>query len=174
MKTIFTRNVLAAGVCGAAIASASMLPFTRPARAELPEQMPGWCKNEVVSRYDTYMADVTITGTQGTTVSWRVDSSGRTGKCLFNQSYKFVRIVVNEQDPHYRATGNIYWNAQAKKWIAPDGGICHTCTPENGFPIPPKTQDGFFYLPSEKLWYDPDGAACNTCTPSNGFPVPPR
>jgi hypothetical protein len=74
----------------------------------------------------------------------------------------------------YRATSNIYWNAQVKKWIAPDGGICHTCTPANGFPNPPQTQDGFFYLPNEKLWYDSDGAACNTCTPSNGFPVPPR
>ena len=171
---MLSKNLLTIGIWGLGIPLGSMFLFASSVQAELPEQMPGWCKNEVVGRFNTYMADISITSIQDTTVSWQVESTGRTGKCLFNQDYKFVRIVVNEQDLHYRATGNIYWNAQAKKWIAPDGGICHTCTPANGFPNPPKSQDGFFYLPNEKLWYEPDGAACYSCTPSNGFPVPPR
>ena len=174
MKTILIRNAFAVGIGGVAIASASGLPFAQSVQAELPEQMPRWCKNEVSNRLKTYMADVTITNTQGTTVNWKVNSSGRTGKCLFNQNYQFVQLVVNQPEQRYRATGNIYWNAQARRWIAPDGGICNTCTPDKGFPIPPKTKSGFFYLPNERLWYDPSGAACNTCTPANGFPVPPR
>ena len=80
-----------------------------------------------------------------------------------------------------RVTGNIYWNADIKQYIAPDGYICHTCTPENGFPNPPATtKEGFFYLPDlddsntiDGNWYDPDGELCATCTPENGFPVPP-
>ena len=82
----------------------------------------------------------------------------------------------------YRVTGNIYWNADIKQYIAPDGYICHTCTPENGFPHPPATtNDGFFYLPDlddsntiDGNWYDPDGKLCATCTPENGFPASPK
>lgn len=85
-------------------------------------------------------------------------------------------------ETQYRVTGNIYWNADIKQYIAPDGYICHTCTPENGFPNPPATtKEGFFYLPDlddsntiDGNWYDPDGELCATCTPENGFPVPPK
>ena len=149
----------------------SFLPFF-PAKAEyLPEQRPGWCKNEVTARYNTFMADVSIININGNEVIWRIESTGRTGKCMFNQQNQFIRITVDDAEEHYRATRAIYWNNDVNQWIAPDGGICHTCTPDNGFPIPPLVQDGFFYLPNEKLWYDPDGHVCNTCTPANGFPV---
>ncbi|WP_019503864.1 hypothetical protein [Pleurocapsa sp. PCC 7319] len=139
----------------------------------LPEQRPGWCKNEVLDRYNTYMADVTITGQKNREVSWKLDSTGRKGTCLFNSNNEFVRIKVSPHELHYKATGAIYWNKRKKKWIAPDGGICHTCSPENGFPMSPKTQDGFFFLPDDNLWYDPDGHECYSCNPANGFPIPP-
>lgn len=145
-------------------------PTSINAQTYLPEQIPGWCKNEVLDRYDTNNADINITGVNGNEVTWKLNSTGRSGKCVFNEKNEFVRIVVDEE--HYKATGAIYWNAQVENWIAPDGGVCHTCTPENGFPTPPPTQDGFFYLPNEGLWYDPDGHECNTCTPENGFPIP--
>jgi len=43
-----------------------------------------------------------------------------------------------------------------------------------GFPVPPATMDGFFYLRDEMHWFDPSGELRATCTPENGFPVPPR
>ncbi|MDJ1173070.1 hypothetical protein [Roseofilum capinflatum] len=148
---------------------------TLPVRAQvnLPEQRPGWCKNEVMNRFDTYRADVQITGQQGNEVYWRINSTGRKGKCHFDRHHEFLWIEVDRDMPIYHATGAIYWHTQARQWIAPDGGICHSCTPENGFPNPPSTQDGFFFLPNDGLWYDPDGYPCYSCTPDHGFPIPP-
>ena len=141
----------------------------------LPEQRPGWCKNEVAARYDAIMADVRITNNSSRkNVAWVIDSTGRQGSCKFNSNNEFVSLTSNNTYPNYGATGNIYWSAEAKAYIAPDGGVCNSCTVQNGFPIPPKTQDGFFYLPDEQHWFDPSGELCASCTPANGFPVPPQ
>lgn len=143
------------------------------AQTYLPEQRPGWCRNEVANQYDTYMADIAITGnTSRQKVTWVIGSTGRAGSCQFDRNNKFVSIIGNNTYPNHKATGNFYWSADAKEYIAPDGGICHTCSPENGFPNPPKTIDRFFYLPNEMHWFDPSGVLCATCTPNNGFPVP--
>jgi|GEM_PF-1893655 len=169
------KNILLLGLSGLSIVSFNLLDFCRPAQAELlKEQMPGQCKTEVTGRYNTYMADVAITSTSGHTVRYKVRSTGQTGKCLFNNDNEIVTVIPDQQEEkHYKATGNIYWSKKVGKWIAADGMVCHTCTPENGFPIPPKTKSGgFFYLPNEKMWYDNNGEACHTCSPSNGFPIP--
>lgn len=151
---------------------AGILPVS--AQSYLPEQRPGWCKNEVMSRYNTYGANVSITGTQDSTVTWRINDTGRTGRCIFNSQNALVRLEEASTQSPYRATGSIYWDAQARRWIGPDGLVCNTCTPANGFPTPPVTQGGFFYMPNSQQWYDPDGRVCNTCNPRNGFPIPPQ
>ena len=138
------------------------------------EQRGNWCKNQVINLYDTNRGDVAITSEQGPYVSWRMRSTGKSGRCVFNSRNAFVRLEETPQRSPYRRTGQIYWNAQARRWIAPDGGICNSCTPANGFPNPPKSRNGFFYLPNDQKWYDPDGRVCNTCNPQNGFPIPPR
>jgi hypothetical protein len=156
---------------------AASLPFAPLAIAQtyLPEQRPSWCKNEVADRYDTYLADISITSNaSGNNVTWMIESTGRTGSCQFNDNNAFVSITGDNTYPHYGATGYIYWSDDANAYIAPDGGICYSCTPENGFPVPPETLDGFFYLPNEMHWFDSSGELCATCTPENGFPVPPR
>ena len=169
MKTLNTLGGVGATV---ALAIATISPVS--AQTYLPEQRANWCKNEVVSRYNTYRANVTITGVQGPFVSYQVNSTGRTGRCVFNNRNAFVRLEEAPNQAIYRPTGEIYWNAQAGKWIAPDGGVCNTCTPATGFPVPPVTRNGFFYLPNSMKWYDPSGRVCNTCTPRNGFPIPPQ
>jgi hypothetical protein len=140
----------------------------------LPEQRAGWCKNEVVGRYDTYQADVSITDERGHKIFWEVDSTGQTGHCVFDKHNEFVKIVAKNGGKRFNKTGEIYWDGKAHKWVAPDGIVCATCTPANGFPVPPKTSDGFFYLPAERMWFDPEGRECASCTPENGFPVPAR
>ena len=63
------------------------------------------------------------------------------------------------------------------QWIDPAGEICHSCTPENGFPAAEgedsggsEEMDGFYYDRHIGQWRDPDGEVCNSCTPENGFP----
>ena len=169
------KNISLLGLSGLSIASFGLLDCYRPAQAELlKEQMPGQCKTEASGHYNTNMADVAITSISSKTVSYKIRSTGKTGRCTFNNDNELVKIVPDQQqEKRYKATGNIYWSKKAGKWIASDGMVCHTCTPENGFPIPPKTKSGgFFYLPNEKMWYDSNGEACHTCNPPNGFPIP--
>jgi hypothetical protein len=61
MKTLNTLGGVGATV---ALAIANILPVS--AQTYLPEQRANWCKNEVVSRYNTFRADVAITGVQET------------------------------------------------------------------------------------------------------------
>ncbi|BAQ64827.1 hypothetical protein GM3709_1592 [Geminocystis sp. NIES-3709] len=152
----------------------AILPMALPVKAEyLPEQRPGLCKNKVMYRYNTDISDVQITmkNITGEKIYWLVQSTGRTGHCIFDRSHNVIRLVVDNQEQNLPATGAIYWNSQSNQWIAPDGGVCHSCTPENGFPTPPQMMNEFFYLPNEKLWYDADGHLCSSCTPQNGFPI---
>jgi len=137
----------------------------------LPEQRGKWCKNEVVGRFDTFMADVSIVREEGDKIYWTVNSTSQTGHCLFDAKNKFVKIVEQRQSKSFKKAGEIYWSVLGNSWVDPDGGLCGTCTPENGFPTPPKMQDGFFYLPGESQWFDTDGSLCATCTPENGFPI---
>ncbi|MEM8603486.1 MAG: hypothetical protein AAGF24_06575 [Cyanobacteria bacterium P01_H01_bin.121] len=157
-------------IAGAVAVTVSLLPLT-PARAYLPEQRPGWCKNEIPTSIAPYLADIAITQVQGDEIAWRIRSTGRTGKCIFNAQNEFVRLVVDSSVPHYQATGQIYWNSTVNQWIGPDGLVCHTCTPENGFPTPPPTQGNIFYF--EGTWHDQYGV-CHSCTPANGFPSDPQ
>lgn len=79
IQIMSNKNLLTTSILGFGIALGGVVSFSPAVHAELPEQMPGWCKNEVVNRFNTYMADVSITGTQGKTVRWKVESTGRTG-----------------------------------------------------------------------------------------------
>lgn len=160
---------------GAAISLAIVSALPAYSQGYTPEQRAGWCKNEVMSAYNIPRADVSITAEQGRTVTWRINSTGRTGQCLFNNQNLFVQLQSGSaptSNRPYRATGEIYWNAEARRWIAPDGTVCATCTPANGFPNPPATRSGFFYLPNQARWFDPDGRVCYSCTPANGFATP--
>lgn len=63
------------------------------------------------------------------------------------------------------------------RWRDPSGEVCHTCTPENGFPAAGshgsgdlEEIDGFYFDRHIGQWRDPDGYICHTCTPENGFP----
>ena len=128
----------------------ALLPISYvKAETYLPEQRAGWCKNEVMDRYNTFRANVNITGERGQKVFWQVGHTGRKGTCLFSQSNQFVRIIVDPGEQHHRATGAIYWNPKISKWIAPDGGICHTCSAATGYPSPPIRTTGAFFLPTQ-------------------------
>ncbi|MEN8221535.1 MAG: DUF1131 family protein [Pseudomonadota bacterium] len=71
------------------------------------------------------------------------------------------------------AQAGIYFDVDIHKW-RDSYGVCHTCTPENGFPIP-VIEDGFYFDPSDNKWHGPNSAdICNTCTPENGFPTHPQ
>lgn len=63
------------------------------------------------------------------------------------------------------------------RWRDPSGEVCHSCTPENGFPAAgnhgsngSEEMDGFYFDRHIGQWRDPDGYICHTCTPENGFP----
>ncbi len=59
----------------------------------LPQQRGKWCKNEVVSHYNTFMADVSVVDEQGNKIFWEVDSTSKAGYCLFNDQNEFIKIV---------------------------------------------------------------------------------
>ena len=70
-----------------------------------------------------------------------------------------------------------FWRDDRGRWIDPSGEVCHTCTPENGFPAAEGGDsagsveiDGFYYDRHIGQWRDPDGEICHSCTPENGFP----
>jgi len=68
----------------------------------------------------------------------------------------------------------MYFDTQDMRWHD-NYGVCHTCTPDNGFPIPVKrlapNSRGFYFSGGTMQWYDRQGV-CRTCTPDNGFWIP--
>ena len=80
------------------------------ANQTLPEERGLWCKNEVVGRYDTFQADVSIVKEHGNKIFWKVDSKGKTGHCVFDKNNQFVKIVADNRGDRFKKTGEIYWN----------------------------------------------------------------
>ena len=77
------------------------------------------------------------------TVSWEGLKSA--GHCKLTDKDKVENISVksfhdgrkakhNGGHPHDR--DGFYYDTHIGKWRDPDGRVCHTCTPENGFPKP--------------------------------------
>jgi len=113
-------------------------------------------------------------------VHWRVDwdSNHAKGGCIVNPQNKVIKEWAKEPeqnwDPGAPAQGGIYFDTRSGKW-RDSQGVCNTCTPGNGFPIP-KTDGPFYYDAETRQWRDSahQGAVCHTCTSENGFANPPR
>ncbi|MEE4379971.1 MAG: DUF3011 domain-containing protein [Candidatus Competibacteraceae bacterium] len=68
----------------------------------------------------------------------------------------------------------MYFDTQDMRWHD-NYGVCNTCTPDNGFPIPIErltpNRRGFYFSGGTMQWYDSRGV-CRTCNPDNGFWIP--
>ena len=111
-------------------------------------------------------------------VWWEVkwDDVHASGVCLVNRDNQVTKFKIKhkEQNWAHGSGGDIYFDTHSRRWKTPDGQVCNTCTPENGFEAP--VMDGNYYYDSEiRKWRDSNyhGAVCNTCTSDNGFPIPP-
>ncbi|MEP1469775.1 MAG: hypothetical protein ABJK20_01300 [Halieaceae bacterium] len=124
------------------------LPFLISAQAVNPEKASR-CKQEVMTHQrefrDIPMAAFSIRGHHHDNVLWNIHWDGRTanGSCQFhNHQFKSVEVKTHlnhhskqKQSEHYKGNyGDFYYDWHVGQWRDPDGKICHTCTPENGFP----------------------------------------
>ena len=122
-----------------------------------------------------------VKGDGNARVHWKVqwDDMRTHGTCIVNRNNKVIDFQEHYSGNDYEhgaghPTG-IYYDTYSRRWIASDGQVCNTCTPENGFKRP-VTDGEFYYDPDIRKWRQSSerGAVCNTCTPENGFPIPPN
>jgi hypothetical protein len=110
-------------------------------------------------------------------VHWRVDweNNHARGVCVLAPNGDFIRFKIhaNEKDWEHGAGPGIYYDTRSRRWKTDDGQVCHTCTEENGFPMP-HTDGSFYFDPDIGKWRDSSykGAVCHTCTEENGFETP--
>lgn len=132
----------------------SLLPpltmlFAAGAQASVNPEKAARCKQEVMNHTrefsDIPMAAFSTRGHHHDSVIWNIHWDGRTanGSCKFhNDHFKGVQIHTHLQHSHHQKKsehyqgqyGGFYYDHHVAKWRDPDGEICHTCTPENGFP----------------------------------------
>jgi hypothetical protein len=77
-------------------------------------------------------------------VDWSVAWEGRqaNGSCKVTGKGKIEHFKVRydsgpvHSEKHHKdhKNGGFYYDRHAAKWRDPSGAVCHTCTPENGFP----------------------------------------
>ncbi|KAA1188896.1 hypothetical protein F0M18_16980 [Pseudohalioglobus sediminis] len=82
-------------------------------------------------------------------VDWTVSWGGRfaTGTCKVNKHGGVEKVHTNydsgpvkESGHHHHhagkdaGAGGFYYDYHVNRWRDPSGQVCHTCTPENGFP----------------------------------------
>jgi hypothetical protein len=91
------------------------------------------------------MVAFSLNGHHHSNILWTVhwDGQSATGSCKYHDG-KFKGVEVHhhlklshqqKQSQHYKGQyGGFYYERHVGKWRDPDGRICNTCTPENGFP----------------------------------------
>lgn len=172
---------------GLSIASIAALFIITPVHAASTTQMKA-CKIAVLdkSQFSSFpMAAVSVRpGSKNNHVRFNVDWEGATGhgNCKVSTDGYVKEVNVKQ----FKAAGghhkdhsgfveqDDFWRDKSGRWIDPDGEVCHSCTPENGFPAAQKKHtkdiDGFYYDRHTGHWRDPGGETCYSCTPENGFP----
>jgi len=112
-----------------------------------------------------------------TRVHWKVDwdNNHARGTCVAEPNGNIFKFEVHSRQNDYAHGGGAdeYYDTHSRRWKTPDGQVCHTCTPENGYPQP-ITDGNFYYDGVARKWRDSAerGAICHTCTPENGFNTP--
>jgi len=142
MKKSPTRQLLS----GLAIAVA--LTAANSANAAF-EQGPGACENAVGERFTSAsMADITASkayhknGSEAR-VDWSVTTEDESamGYCKVNRDGTVLRLKVEHHKRYHRrpqhedVIDGMYYDRHSRNWRMEDTDeVCHTCTPENGFP----------------------------------------
>jgi hypothetical protein len=117
------------------------------------------CENEVAGLFPSAsMADITATPAVpmrhgALRVDWSVTTDDETarGFCKVTKSGDVVRVKTLHHK-RYRQSNNdqydgFYYDEHMGKWRDDNGDICHTCTPDNGFPDHGATGTGGYNPP---------------------------
>jgi hypothetical protein len=128
-----------------ATAIVALLGATGSANAAF-EMGPKACKNAVAERFDkAVMADISVSRPSHkkhgeAMVDWSVtnESTSAMGYCKINRDGTVLRLKV-EHHKQYSNTNDdemdgFYFDRHTGQWRDPAGEVCHSCTPENGFP----------------------------------------
>jgi len=145
MKTVKSRGVLLA------LSAAILMGASSSILAETPVKGMKNCENALLGKEKFKglpMAAFSVRPGRDDqhahfTVRW--DGLKADGHCIVDKHGKVNDVtIVNFDDgrkgnqkggnPHDR--GGFYYDTHMGKWRDPDGRVCHTCTPENGFPKP--------------------------------------
>ena len=104
------------------------------------------CKNSVAEKFtDAVMADISVSRSipkkhGEARVDWSVQSESITarGFCKVNAGGDVVKLKTlyhkKYNKPGSDDQDGFYYDEHMGKWRDPAGDICHTCTPDNGFP----------------------------------------
>jgi hypothetical protein len=106
------------------------------------------CENEVAERFpNASMADIVATPSVAIKggalrVDWSIHMENETarGFCKVTKGGDVVRLkVLHHKTYKQKKSSNddfdgFYYDEHLGKWRTDDGEICHSCTPENGFP----------------------------------------
>jgi len=179
-------RTLPRAICAATLLALACLVVAMPAAAQdvTPQMMKTchdsvWDQNEFkdIPNAGISIESGAVKDNGRIAVHWRVDWDNKhaRGVCVLRPNGELLKFQThaNEADFEHGAGSDIYFDTRSRKWKTDDGQVCHTCTPENGFPTP--VMDGPFYFdPDIGKWRDSahNGAVCNTCTPENGFETP--
>lgn len=133
----------------AAILSLAATIFASNTQASINPDHVRECKNVVMTEtrefQDIPMAGFSVGGKHHHNVLWSIHWDGQTanGSCKFHDGhFKGVEIQTHlkhahhqKKSEHYKGKyGGFYYDRHIGQWRDPDGEVCHTCTPENGFP----------------------------------------
>ncbi len=113
------------------------------------------------------------------TVRW--DGAKGHGNCKVSNDGIVEKVTLKKFSSGHNNSGSVteqdgFFVGGDGKWHDPSGEVCHSCTPENGFPAQKNHSkgereiDGFYYDRHTGQWRDPSGEVCHSCTPENGFP----
>ncbi|MEA3292492.1 MAG: hypothetical protein U9Q71_09365 [Pseudomonadota bacterium] len=104
------------------------------------------CESEVAGIYtDASMADITATPAVPVSggalrVDWSVhtESESARGFCKVTKGGDVVRVKTLHHKTYKKSNNDeydgFYYDEHIGKWRDDSGEICHTCTPDNGFP----------------------------------------
>jgi len=118
------------------------------------------CKNEVAGVFSSAsMADISVAPSVqarhgALRVDWAVSTSSESarGFCKVTQGGDVVRVKTQHHKT-YRKRNNdrydgFYYDEHIGRWRDNNGEICHTCTPDNGFPAHGHGQGGGYRPPA--------------------------
>lgn len=136
-------------IIGIAISALGCLAATGNASNHHHTERGYECKNAVMTETREFqgmpMAAFSLNGHHHSNLLWVIHWDGQTanGSCKYHDG-KFQGVKIHthlkyshhqQKSEHYQGTyGGFYYDRHVGKWRDPDGKVCHTCTPENGFP----------------------------------------